>query len=60
MARRKRQADTVEYEKETLEQFLARGGRIETLPACVRTSDLEEQKKKKQRKQRTPKRKKRD
>ena len=46
MARRKRQADTVEYEKETLEQFLARGGRIETLPPCVRTSDLEERKKK--------------
>ena len=47
MARRKRQADTVEYEKETLDEFLARGGRIETLPACVRTSDLEEQNKKK-------------
>ena len=47
MARRKRSEDRVEFAKETLEQFLARGGRIETLPACVRTSDLEEQNKKK-------------
>ena len=47
MARRRRSEDRVEYSRETLEQFLARGGRIETLPPCVRTSDLEEQKEKK-------------
>lgn len=53
MPRRKAGEDTTHYQKETIEQFLARGGRIKQLPSGLRTQDLEEQQQQKKKKKRT-------
>jgi hypothetical protein len=50
MPRRRTGEDTAHYQKETIEQFLARGGRIRTLPSGLRTADLEEQQQQKKKK----------
>ena len=50
MPRRRTGEDTTHYTKETIEQFLARGGRVQKLPSGLRTADLEEQQQQKKKK----------